>query len=198
MPYNNMVNNIAASIGQKIRKFRKQKNMTLKELAQRAGVSQSMLSQIERGLASPTIVSLVAIANALALSAAVFFEDSGSLEDSRDTLVYKSEKRKILSTETGMTLLPLASATDLKDDVVQLAEIFLEPGGCNRLKPTAHDGVERFAVMEGSFVVEIGSGEYLLGQGDSISINASLPHRLVNPGQGKAHGVWMIITPRAN
>lgn len=196
MPVNNIANNIAASIGQKIRKLRKQRNMTLKELADQAGVSQSMLSQIERGIASPTIVSLVAIANALATSAAVFFEETGPLQDDQSP-VYKSGSKKMLRTETGMTLLPLAAKTELKDTVIQLAEIFLDPGGYNRLKPTAHDGVERFSVLDGSFVVEMGAREYLLERGDSISINASLPHRLINPSPAMARGVWMIITPRA-
>lgn len=196
MPVNNIANNIAASIGQKIRRLRKQKNMTLKDLSDRAGVSQSMLSQIERGIASPTIVSLVSIANALSLSAAAFFEDNMPVGE-EESPVLPSGSRKVLRTETGLVLLPLAAMTELKDNTIQLAEIFLDPGGCNRLRPTAHDGVERLAVLEGSFEVEIGQHQYSLKKGDSITINASLPHRISNPGTEKAHGVWMIVTPRA-
>ncbi len=190
-------NNIAASIGKKIRKVRKERNMTLKELASRAGISQSMLSQVERGIASPTIVSLVAIAHAVSMSPSFFFEDDDLLRDNDESPVFKSESKKILRTETGMTLIPLATLTELKEDTIQLVEIHIEPGGCNRLKPISHEGTEKLGVIEGSLVVKSGRNEYLLKKGDSITINATLPHRLVNSGRAKAHAVWMIITPKS-
>jgi len=102
-----------------------------------------------------------------------------------------------LRTENGLVLLPLTAMTELKENTIQLTEIFLDPGGCNRLKPTTHEGVERLAVLEGTLLVELGHALYHLEKGDSITVNASLPHRISNPGKEKAHGVWMIVTPRA-
>jgi len=190
------VDDITITIGHKMRKARKLRNITLKELAERTGISSSMLSQVERGLASPTIVSLVTVANALSLPPAFFFEDNIPMENGEQNPIFKKEHKNILHTETGMTLIPLATATDLEDHTIQLAEIYLEPGACNRNNPVSHDGLEKIAVLEGSIEVEIGYKKYLLGAGECIKVNTTLPHRLINLGSEKAHCIWLIITTR--
>ena len=68
------------SIGLKIRELRKHRGITLKEFSEKVGVTASLISQVERDVAAPSISSLKKISDALGISIALFFNDEGQRE----------------------------------------------------------------------------------------------------------------------
>src|SRR4051794_31182155 len=80
-------------LGRRIRSIRESHGRSLRSVAEVAGVSESFLSQVERGVASPSVATLRAVANAWDESIAAFFEE---VDDGVGTLVRREERRKLV------------------------------------------------------------------------------------------------------
>jgi transcriptional regulator with XRE-family HTH domain len=176
-------------VGERLRDIRRLRRATLKTIADRAGVSESFLSQVERGRASASIASLRRIANALGVSVADLFEPDGPLrprvlrKDARPSLAFGILGRKFL-----LTPKPLAHL-----------EVFageLDAGGSTGEEPYAHgDSEELFVVLVGRVQLELGGDVHELEPGDSIDYRSSTPHRVTNIGEGRAEVMWIISPP---
>jgi transcriptional regulator with XRE-family HTH domain len=176
-------------VGERLRDIRRLRRATLKTIADRAGVSESFLSQVERGRASASIASLRRIANALGVTVADLFEPSGPprprvlRRDERPSLAFGILGRKLL-----LTPRPL-----------QHLEVFvgeLDPSGSTGSEPYAHgDSEELFVVLAGTVQLELGGDIHELEQGDSIDYRSSVPHRVTNVGEERAEVMWIISPP---
>lgn len=176
-------------VGERLRAIRSQRRATLKTIADRAGVSESFLSQVERGKASASIASLRRIAGALGVTVADLFEPSGPplprvlRRDERPALAFGVLGRKLLLTPRPLNHL----------------EVFvgeLDAGGSTGTEPYAHgDSEELFVVLNGSVQLELGGDVLELESGDSIDYRSSTPHRIVNTGEGRAEVMWIISPP---
>ena len=176
-------------VGERLRAIRGLRRATLKTIADRAGVSESFLSQVERGKASASIASLRRIAGALGVSVSDLFEPSGPprprvlRRDERPSLAFGILGRKLL-----LTPRPL-----------QHLEVFageLDVGGSTGEEPYAHgDSEELFVVLNGNVQLELGGDVHELSSGDSIDYRSSTPHRVVNVGQARAEVMWIISPP---
>jgi transcriptional regulator with XRE-family HTH domain len=176
-------------VGERLRDIRSLRRATLKTIADRAGVSESFLSQVERGRASASIASLRRIANALGVTVADLFEPSGPprprvlRRDERPSLAFGILGRKLL-----LTPRPL-----------QHLEVFageLDPGGSTGTEPYAHgDSEELFVVLTGTVQLELGGDVHELQHGDSIDYRSSTPHRVTNTGGERAEVMWIISPP---
>ena len=176
-------------VGERLRDIRRSRRATLKQIADRAGVSESFLSQVERGRASASIASLRRIAGALGVSVADLFEPGGPprprvlRREARPSLAFGILGRKLL-----LTPRPL-----------QHLEVFvgeLDPGGSTGAEPYAHgDSEELFVVLSGSVQLELGGDLHDLEQGDSIDYRSSTPHRVTNVGAERAEVMWIISPP---
>jgi transcriptional regulator with XRE-family HTH domain len=176
-------------VGERLRDIRRSRRATLRTIADRAGVSESFLSQVERGRASASIASLRRIAGALAVSVADLFEPGGPprprvlRRDQRPSLAFGVLGRKRL-----LTPRPL-----------QHLEVFvgeLDPGGSTGAEPYAHgDSEELFVVLSGNVQLELGGEVYELEHGDSIDYRSSTPHRITNVGEERAEVMWIISPP---
>jgi transcriptional regulator with XRE-family HTH domain len=182
---------IAAEIdvGERLRAIRGLRRATLKTVADRAGVSESFLSQVERGKASASIASLRRIAGALGVSVADLFEPSGPprpkvlRRDERPSLAFGVLGRKLLLTPRPLNHL----------------EVFmgeLDVGGSTGAEPYAHgDSEELFVVLRGNVQLELGGDMHELEAGDSIDYRSSTPHRVLNVGNEQAEVMWIISPP---
>ena len=182
---------IAAEIdvGERLRAIRSLRRATLKMVADRAGVSESFLSQVERGKASASIASLRRIAGALGVSVADLFEPSGPprpkvlRRDERPSLAFGVLGRKLLLTPRPLNHL----------------EVFmgeLDVGGSTGAEPYAHgDSEELFVVLRGNVQLELGGDMHELEAGDSIDYRSSTPHRVLNVGNEQAEVMWIISPP---
>jgi transcriptional regulator with XRE-family HTH domain len=178
----------------RVRELRKKKGWTLEQLASVSSVSRSMLSQIERGTANPTLGVAYRIAQAFGMSLGDLVDvpmQSNAIDvvrhDDRASMFRDDENCRI------RTLSPLHLEKD-----VEFYELTLRPGGV--LKSAAHfEGTREFVTVEkGS--VRIVSGEHSqdLQPGDSAHYAADVPHRIENLGRRDAVVFLVDIYTRSN
>jgi mannose-6-phosphate isomerase-like protein (cupin superfamily) len=180
-------------ISLKIRELRMHQGKTLKELSQKVGVTTSFLSQVERGVAVPSIGSLKKISNALGVSITSFFDDKAEKRVSNNfSPVIKKDDRKVLHPCPGVTYHLLSK--NLQGKIEFLLAIY-EVGANTGPEPYTHRGEECALVLKGKLEVEIGSFVYALKKDDSISFSCEIPHRVRNVGKIPAVSIWCVTPP---
>src|SRR5205807_3145877 len=177
-------------VGERLQDLRRFRRCTLREIAERSGLSESFLSQVERGRSSASIASLRRIADALGVSMADLFEPDGVpgprvlKRDERPALSFGVLGRKLLLTPKPLHHLEVFAGE-------------LEVGGSTGEQPYAHgDSEELFVVVSGTVQLELGGELFELGRGDSIDYRSSTPHRVSNTGQELAEVLWTVSPPR--
>lgn len=176
-------------VGRRLREIRRLRRATLRTVAERSGLSESFLSQVERGRSNASIASLRRIADALRVSVSDLFEPNGPPQprvlrrDDRPALSFGILGRKLL-----LTPKPLHNL-----------EVFvgeLDPGGSTGAEPYSHgDSEELFVVLNGTVQLELGGELHELEPGDSIDYRSSIPHRISNVGKELAEVMWIISPP---
>lgn len=176
-----------AAIGNQIRTLRSEQRLTLKDLAERTGVSPSMLSLVERGKTSPSIGTLVAIAGALGVHMSdLLVQESGVAED----VVSRRSAQQSFTTELGV------QRRVLRLDRMRGIEIAIneyEPETGSALSLTHHPGFEYGIVLKGRLTVELESGVHQLRAGDLISYPSSVPHRIWNHSSNHVEALWINV-----
>jgi transcriptional regulator with XRE-family HTH domain len=176
------------SIGKQIRAIRTMRGMSSTQLAQSAGVSRGLISQLELDRANPSIDTLRKISAALESPIAAFFDEGTS-----NGIVVRKEERKTLRVpRSGLTYQLLTP--DLNRQI-EFILIELEPGQGGTREPYGHAGEESALVLEGRLHVWIGDEEHALEAGDTISFNSGIPHRVANLGEMKTVLVSAITPP---
>jgi transcriptional regulator with XRE-family HTH domain len=161
-------------VGQRIKKLRLEQGLTLSELARRAGISKSLLSQIEHSKTNPSVETVQTIA--LALEAPLF---SLFLEEnhSQDAIVRKDERIRLTvpHSEAIRELL----TPDLERE---MALVFsrIGPGARSSRRPASHKGEECVFVLCGQLTVILHDERHVLGPGDAFYFDARLPHLFCN------------------
>jgi transcriptional regulator with XRE-family HTH domain len=177
-------------VGARLRAIRHLRRATLKAVAERADLSESFLSQIERGKASPSVASLTRIAAALGVHVADLFEAHASRADPR---VLRRERRPTLGFGNSARKF-LLTPRPLENLEVFTAEFV--PGGSTGDEPYTHgDSEELVVVLSGRIQLQLGERLFELEQGDSIDYLSSTPHRVANAGDDVAEVMWIISPP---
>ena len=176
-------------VGERLRALRRFRRCTLRTIAERSGLSESFLSQVERGRSSASIASLRRIADALGVSMADLFEPDGTpgprvlRRDERPALSFGILGRKLLLTPGPLRHLEVFAGE-------------LEVGGSTGPQPYAHgDSEELFVVLSGSVQLQLDGQLFELERGDSIDYRSSTPHRVSNAGHELAEVMWIISPP---
>ena len=175
--------------GSKLRELRNQKQMTIAELSKRSEVSTGLISQIERDLVIPSVVSLWRLAQVLDTNIEYFFEETK--ED--DQVTIRNEDHKILVTHHNSSFYKMLSP-NVKGRLLDLTEITLKSGCTYDHSPLAHSGEECGYVISGELTVYLNGKEYVLQKGDSIYFRSSLPHKYINRGTEDCVSIWA-MTP---
>ncbi|HJP88230.1 MAG TPA: XRE family transcriptional regulator [Candidatus Limnocylindrales bacterium] len=180
---------IEVDLGARIRALRLARGQTLRQLAAEAGVTESFLSQVERGVASPSIATVQRIARALGQSIAELFAADGRA----GSLVRAGERRRVVYQGLGAIDEFLTRSTDGKLQVILST---IEPGGGTGDEPYTHDSDEEVViVLEGSLDLWVGAEHYRLEAGDAVTHASRIPHRNTNPGPGVARVLFCITPP---
>ena len=180
---------IEVDLGARIRTRRLARHETLRELAGQAAVTESFLSQVERGVASPSIASVQRIARALNTSIAELF----AADDSAGTVVRVGDRRKIVYQGLGAVDEFLTRGTDGRLQVIYST---IQPGGGTGDEAYTHDSDEEVVVvLEGSLDLWVGPEHYRLESGDAVTHSSRVPHRNTNPGPGVARVLFCITPP---
>jgi transcriptional regulator with XRE-family HTH domain len=177
-------------VGGRLRAIRHLRRATLRTVAERADVSESFLSQVERGKASASIASLTRIAAALGVNVADLFEPHAARAhprvlraSARPTLAFGNLGRKHL-----LTPRPLEN--------LEVFLVELVPGGSTGDEPYTHGSSEELVVvLDGRIHLQLGERLFELEQGDSIDYLSSTPHRVSNAGDDTAEVMWIISPP---
>jgi transcriptional regulator with XRE-family HTH domain len=176
------------NVGRKIRELRKSKNLSLKQVAEGAGVSPSLISQIENNRVDPSLSTLRKIA--LTMEVPVFALIAESAPE--DASLVPREKRRRLSFPRGGLEYEIIHSELTKKMGIMVGT--LQPGGMTSEDPLAHEGEECLVILKGALRVEFQQGQRELREGDSLYFDSSAPHRLVNLHRRTCR-FYLIITP---
>jgi len=160
--------------GERIKQLRLAANLTLKDVEGKAKVSATHISEIERGLTSPTVGALVRIARALGVAPALLMEPG---RGHTVEVVRRAERRPLRAADSGVELVVLSSG----GEDLSLVEVSVAPGGGDVVLPLL-SGEVFLHVLEGALEVVRDGERHVLGEGDSIHAGADGPVLAANPG----------------
>jgi transcriptional regulator with XRE-family HTH domain len=169
-------------LGVRVKELRAERKWSLESLATASGVSRSMLSQIEREKANPTLAVTLRIAQAFGMNLGELVE----MPDATPSLnVIRADDRTFHYRSDESCRIRTLSPLNLEKDV-EFYEVQLKAGGA--LKSSAHfEGTREFlTVQKGQIRVESGDESNVLSPGDSASYKADVPHAIINAGRGEA------------
>ncbi|MGH3757544.1 helix-turn-helix domain-containing protein [Actinophytocola sp.] len=178
-----------------IRKRRQAQKMTLAQLAERANVSVSYVSQVERGVANPTLSSLKALSEALGFTIGSLL-DGGSAEHEDDAdgvaVLRGGNRRRVVYPGSG-----IANELLSPDLQRQMEIIWVEapPGRGSGGHPHQHEGEECGVVISGRMRFWVAEREWVLEPRDAIYFPSKLPHRWESIGDGDLVAIWIITPP---
>lgn len=188
-------------VGSKIRLARLEKGITLRALARVLEVSPGHISQVERGIVSPSVSLLYEIVTHLELSMDYLFGDAdGSGLGRSETVlattpheeqfVTRYQNRKAIDLPTGVRWELL---TPTPRDQLDLREIIYQPGSgssAGKTEVLRHQGREYGLILEGVLHVQLEFEEFTIGPGDTIVFDSEIPHRMWNNGPESVRAIW--------
>lgn len=175
---------VFASIGREIRAIRKRRRLTLEEVATAAGLTTGYLSQIERGVAVPTVTALKRVADGLRVHLASFFQDEDLA--SPFGLVRKNERTDVRHPISGQVFQQLTRTWSGR---MSAAFYTLRPG--EQTERMGHAGEEFAFVLSGEIEYRVGSRCYRMTEGDSLYFDCVETHCVINVGCTEAEWIWV-------
>ncbi len=177
-------------VGGRLRDLRRMRGLSLEVVAARANLSVGFISQIERGLSSPSLRVLATLADVFEVSIAALF-DATPLESTSEQIVRREHERAELNLWRSGISKQLLSPKG-SDGRLNLFLTFLEPGASTGDELYTHDGEEAGVVLEGEMVLTVDSTTMSLRKGDSFRFASRRPHRFGNPSNTtKAIVLWV-------
>jgi transcriptional regulator with XRE-family HTH domain len=181
-PSATLADTITQHLGDRLRQLRAERGWSLQVLASASGVSRSMLSQIEREQANPTLAVTLRIAQAFGMT----LGDLVQVPDASSTItVIRANDRAYHYRSDKHCRIRTLSPLNLEKDV-EFYEVQLQPGGALRSAPHFKGTREFLTVETGIVRVESGRDAEVLQKGDSVSYRADVPHAIINAGPTEA------------
>lgn len=178
-------------MGKRIKRKRENLGFQVKELSIKIGVTSSLISQIERGKAFPSIVTLKKIAEALNTKVGDLIGENENLV--QHPLLRSNERRFVKENKNG-TSLHLLSYHDPSKQIEPYIIQFSKNSNSEGIMTSNFPGQEFCFILNGSFEANINGQEYKISEGDGFYFNSSKPHLFQNISGNKAEILW-IITP---
>jgi transcriptional regulator with XRE-family HTH domain len=187
-------NKLPSRIGFQLRRERRIRGLRLKDVAEKAELSQSLISKIENNKTSPSLSTLHRVAQALGTSISALFAANESL----DEVVQRPQDRPIAGRVQSMVewdgieaeiIVPYISGRLLEGFV-----FIMEPGGHSG-GTLHHEGEECGYVLEGRLELVVDDKAYVLNPGDSFFFNSERPHSYRNPGKSTIRVIWINTPP---
>jgi transcriptional regulator with XRE-family HTH domain len=177
------------SLGERIRELRRSKQISLQVLADMSGVSVSMLSQIERNRANPSLRLLTRIRKALGMQVTELFAEVPP-EPRDPDFARRAPRRPKL--DLGLFTKELLSCPTARNLSFQL--LHLPPGGSSGEHAISDPSEKGGMVLQGELVLTVGGTECVLNEGDSFSFDGDRPHRFRNDSDEEVTLLWIIAT----
>jgi transcriptional regulator with XRE-family HTH domain/quercetin dioxygenase-like cupin family protein len=206
-------------IGKKIREIRQNKNMKIIDLANKTDLSVSLISQVERGIISPSMDSLIKIATAIEVPISTLFLNEDSYEEESSPLPMRPKDIPSPTTQSNHFILTPVELHDQSPVVRKKERKRLSPAKginfqllnpnlngpiefiYNEYEPNVstkfytHPGSECGLILSGELIVQINDDIYHLNEGDSITFNSTDRHLKKNVSSKKCCCVWANVPP---
>jgi transcriptional regulator with XRE-family HTH domain len=172
-------------IGERLRTLRQEHRYSIRRLASLAGVSPSLISEVERGRVEPSISVLKRLATSLDTTLTYFFSEPMATEGR----VVRADERAVLRESAlgpGITFELLSpERAEVLEPVYGRYDVGASMG------PVTHEGEEWGMVLRGRLKVWVGDEIYFLDVGDSIQFPSTIPHRIANAADEVTEYVWV-------
>ncbi len=174
-------------IGTRLRHAREASQLSLTEVAERSGLSKGFISRVERDDTSPSVVSLIALCEAVGLTMEMLFKEP------RITLIRASDRPQTVMPGEAVSDTLLTAAHEERITVI---ETIAAPGGSGgeELYSIASD-CEVCYVLEGEVEFRVAGRSILLGPGDAVTFDAQAPHTWRNTSHNSGARLVWIIAP---
>lgn len=176
------------NIGEKISYYRKKNDLSIRDLAKLADVTPSLLSQIERGLANPSVNSLKSIASALNVPLFTFFL---SEVNKKDLIVRSNNRKKVILPGSDNVIYEMLSP-GLSDNL-EFAIMNLPPNTSSCENSISHNGYEIGYVLEGEVDLFLEEEKFTLSKGDSIKIPIGTNHKWQNSYSNECKLIFAVL-----
>jgi len=182
-------------LGAALQQARKLRQLTLDQLAQRSGVSKSMLSQIERGKANPTFVILWNLTQALGVDIGALVDQVVPRAQRRDVIDHvKSYSTPVIKSADGLCELKILSPPQTILPV-EWYEVRIGPAGVLRSERNEEGTYEHLTCLDGQLTVRIGDRTLALGEGETVRYCADQTREVENPGRAMARALLVVALP---
>jgi transcriptional regulator with XRE-family HTH domain len=180
--------NLAAIVGENLRRLRTRRGLSLERLSRASGVSRAMLSQIELGQSVPTINLLWKVARALGLPFSAFT----TLPGQRGTIVLRADTSKVLASRDGR-FTSRALFPDGGSRRAEFYELHVAVGTVEDAVPHPPGTVENLVVADGEIEIGLAGHVHRLRRGDAIQFDADIAHSYGNVGSIEAR-IYLVMT----
>jgi transcriptional regulator with XRE-family HTH domain len=202
---------VARRLGLSIRQAREKKGMTLRAMARAIGVTPGLVSQIERGIAMPSVGTLYNMASHLGIVLDDLFISTGALARKPQTstpiqhdthprslvdLIQRPGERDVIKLAGGVTWERLTAGPD---EEVDFMIVVYEPGAesCPKDALTSHPGKGYVYALSGLLGIRLAFDEMVLRPGESITLDGQIPHRFWAIGKEPSKSLWSVIHQKA-
>lgn len=179
--------------GEKLRLVRERKGYTLKKVAEKIGVSESLISQIERNKVSPAIDTLMLLVEALEINLEYLFEE---YKVTNPVKIIKTNERRKIKEDTVLYEELANHIGSNENNSMELYLITIPAKTTTHRGTYGHAGHEHGYIMEGNILLHYDSQIYELSEGDSVTFSASAPHTIENKTNSIAKAIWVVSPPQ--
>lgn len=179
----------ARKMGQRLRQLRGERNLTILDLAAKAGVSAGIISQIERGLSNPSMKTLQRLRMALGVNLWEFLSrEEPAPEDDPVFVRRRGDRLRVVMNESGLTKELLSPQPDqnLRFMIVTM------PPGSETQDVLIGQGQKGGFVMTGEVALKVGESVSTLNEGDSFQFRSDIPHQVYNRSDKEATLMWIM------
>lgn len=177
-------------VGATLQKIRLKRGLTLEDLSRAAGVSKSMLSQIEREKANPTIAVAWRLANALGIGIEELL--AANTQESEAIHLLEPHETPTLPGNHSGYVLRILGPMDLAGKF-EWYELTLAPDGALKSSPHDPGTIEHLTLLNGSVDVEVDGVTKKLKAGGTARYHADKPHAILNAGKSEAKALLVVI-----
>ena len=182
----------ADALARNLRRLRGERGLTLDELARQAGISRSMLIQVEQKRVNPTLATLVRLAQALDVGLTELVE-LGSQR--RVRVISREDVAELWTSPDGGSGRLLVGSDQL--DHIEFWDWRLEPGDVHEAEAHVPGTAEILHVLEGDLTLEVDGESHAAATGESVVFSADADHSYGNNGKRPLHVIMIVITPPA-
>lgn len=179
------------AVGAILQRLRQESGLSLDGLSKRAGVSKSMLSQIERNLANPTVAVLWRLANALGVSLADFLTNGSPESAAIAVCVTQAHSIPSLKSPDGKCELQILGPIELAGRF-EWYELTIQPGGVLLSEPHDSGSREHISVLSGTVLVQAAEDQKKVKHGETARYPADVPHSISNSAKSVAKALLIV------